>query len=443
MYFSMVKRYGGVPLITKVQATTDPVEELYPRRNSEEEIYNFVLSECEAILNDLLPTSKTEHGRPSQSAALALKSRAALYAGSIAKYGQVQLGGLLGISADKANMYFQTSLDASQALISSNEHALYVNKLPDRTSNYRSLFTDKWNKEVIFARDHNDISPLENGVGTAIDFVLAPAPNAWGYGQGLCSYLEMVEEYEHIDGSSGKLDRDAIKQGLWNIEDLWKNKDPRFFASIYTHGTPWKGKKLDFHRGLLLANGTISLKSVNGIPAYGEQIRPDNPDLGSFGVMKYLNPAYDNMDWRPRSNVAIIVFRYAEILLNQAEAALELGQTQVALDAVNKIRARAGIALLSDINIEKIRHERKVELAFEGHRYWDVRRWRTAVTDLTRDFSDLSYVLDITTKKLKLQIIEQVDGSNVTPVFYEKNYYLPISLKRTGNNTNLIENPGY
>jgi hypothetical protein len=254
---------------------------------------------------------------------------------------------------------------------------------------------------------------------------------------------KMVEEYEYIDGTSGKLDREAIQKGLWNIEDLWKNKDPRFFGTIYTHGTPWKGKKLDFHRGLLLANGTISLRPVNGIPAYGEQMRHDNPDMGSFGVLKYLNPEYDNMDWRPRSDAAIIVFRYAEILLNQAEAAFELGQTQIALNACNEIRKRAGIALLSDITLEKIKHERKVELAFEGHRYWDVRRWRTAVIDLSRDFSDLSYVLDITTKKLKLQVIEQVDGTNVKPVFYEHNYYLPISLKRTGNNPNLVENPGY
>ena len=443
MYFSMVKRYGGVPLITKVQLVTDPLDELYPKRNSEEEIYNFVLSELDICLPDLLPTSKTEKGRPSIAAGLALKSRAALYAGSIAKYGKIQLDGLLGFSPDKANKYFQISLDASQALISSNEHALYVNKLPDRAMNYRSLFTDKWNKEIIFARDHNNISPLEHGVGTAIDFCLAPAPNAWGYGHGLCPYLEMIEEYEHIDGSSGKLDRNAIQTGLWTIEDLWKNKDPRFFGSIYTHGTPWKGAKLDFHKGLLLENGSISLKSVNGVPAYGVQIRPDNGDLGSFGVMKYLNPEYDNMDWRPRSDVALIVFRYGEILLNHAEAAFELGQTQVALDAVNQIRKRAGIALLSDINMEKIRHERKVELAFEGHRYWDVRRWRTAVNDLTRDFSDLSYIQDLKTGKLKLQVIDQVDGNNVTPAFYEKNYYLPISLKRTGNNPNLIENPGY
>ena len=107
MYFSMVKRYGGVPLITKMQQVSDPIAELYPKRNSEEEIYNFVISEVDAIVADLLPIASTDKGRPSRTAALALKSRAALYAATIAKYGKVQLDGLLGFSADKANKYFK------------------------------------------------------------------------------------------------------------------------------------------------------------------------------------------------------------------------------------------------------------------------------------------------------------------------------------------------
>ena len=92
------------------------------------------------------------------------------------------------------------------------------------------------------------------------------------------------------------------------------------------------------------------------------------------------------------------MFRYAEILLNYAEAAFELGKPTEALDAINQIRDRAGIALLTSIDREKIRQERKVELAFEGNRYWDLRRWRTAETDLSIPFSGLRFYLNYNTK---------------------------------------------
>jgi len=443
IYFSMVKRYGGVPLITKVQQITDPEEELYPKRNSEEEIYNYVLSELDLCLPDLLSTSKTEKGRPSKAAALALKSRAALYAGSIARYGKIQLNGLLGIAPSKANDYFKISLDASQAIIDGKEHSLYTKNLPDYVKNYQNLFTDKWNTEIIFARDHNAISLFKGGVGTGYDFWLAPAPNAWGYGNCLAPYLDMLDEYENNDGTPGKLDRAAIQQGLWTVEDLWGKKEPRFFATIYTQGTPWQGSTLDFHRGLRLADGSITMESVAGIPAYGLNYRKDEPAMGTSGVLKYLNPTFNNKNQEPISNVALIVFRYGEILLNHAEAAFETGKTDIALNAINQIRSRAGVPPLTQISMDKIKHERKIELAFEGHRYWDIRRWRTAVNDLTRYFAGLRYILDVETKKLQLQVIENDHGSITSPTFYEYNYYLPITLARTGSNPNLVENPGY
>ena len=137
-----------------------------------------------------------------------------------------------------------------------------------------------------------------------------------------------------------------------------------------------------------------------------------------------------------------IIFRYAEILLNLAEAAFELGKTDEALDAINQIRNRAGIAPLTTIDRNKIHHERKIELAFEGHRYWDVRRWRTAEVDLSKSFSNLRFIVDYTTRKYKLEILPHWDGLPV-PQFYPQHYYMPITLERTNNNPNLVENPGY
>lgn len=440
-YFFMVKRYGGVPLVTKVQGINDPKEELYPERNTEQEVYDFVLSEMDAIASDLPETyAAVDYGRPTRYAALALKCRAALYAASIAKYGTVQLNGLVGIYNSLASSYYQKSYDAAKLIMNSGKHALY-NVDADKVTNFRNIFMVERNTEAIFVRQHDSNDGTTGGNGWNYDFFQCPGPNAWNDGNTDCPYLEMVEEFEHVDGTPGTLDRTAIQTGLWTTEDLWVNKEPRFFASIYTMNTMWKGAKLDYHWGLLKPDGSIITSgSYNGIA--GQSPMFAYPGRTSFGALKYCDESKDAATYN-NSKQDWIVFRYAEVLLNYAEAAFELGKPVEALDAVNQLRKRAGVALRTVIDMDKIRHERKVELAFEGHRYWDVRRWRIATTVLSRDFSGLRYVLDSQTGKFKLIVLEKVDGSISSPVFYPMNYYFPITLKRTANNPNLIENPGY
>lgn len=449
-YFAMVKRYGGVPLILKAQQLTDPEDELYPERDTEEAVYNFIISEVDAIVNDLPEeAASVDLGRATKYAALALKSRAALYAGSIAQYGKVELNGVVGIPSEKAQSYYQTSYDASNAIIQSGKFSLY-DVDADKTTNFKNIFLVKNNSEVIFAKRHDNSNGLiTGGNGWAVDFFQCPRPQGWNRGNLDGPYLDLVEEFEYVDGTSGKLNPSEVESGLWTMEQLWGKKDPRFFATIYTQDTPWKGSFVDYHNGLLLPDGTIMTKdSYNGVLCTGDQ------DLEGtcFGVMKYLDESHDNMAgtnsaWATSSQ-DFLIFRYAESLLNLAEAAYELGKEGEALDAINQIRKRAGIALLSDISRDKIRHERKVELAFEGHRYWDVRRWRTATKDLSKSFSGLRYILDYTSyinneKKYKLEILNNIDGSVSTPLFKEENYYLPITLKRTSSNPNMVENPGY
>lgn len=115
----MVKRYGGVPLITVPQALDESWEELYPSRNSEQEVYDFILAEMDDIINNeyLYETVGDDNlGRPTKYAALALKSRAALYAGSIAQFGKVQMNGLLGIPSSLAEHYYRESYKASKEI---------------------------------------------------------------------------------------------------------------------------------------------------------------------------------------------------------------------------------------------------------------------------------------------------------------------------------------
>lgn len=448
-YFNLVKRYGGVPLIIHTQNINDSEEELYRSRDKEEVIYKFILDEMDAV-EKILPESygANDAGRPTKYAALSLKSRAAMYAGSIASWGTVQIGGLVGISKDKATEFWQSSYDASLGIIMSGKFSLY-NKFTDKTKNYRNIFLDENNSEVIFSEIFDGIS----GKGHSWDMWQNPySYNAWAGGQQASVYLEMVESYDNIDGTSGVIDRSKINAGYWwNVEELWGKKDPRFKASIYTHGTPWApAGTLDYHDAIESPDGSAwwDVGSYKGVLARSRSFGRSTP----FGVLKYLDESKGIIPERYYSTTDFIVFRLGEIFLNGAEAAFELGKYDDALWAVNEIRRRAGMPELSTITREAIRHERKIELAFEGSRYFDIRRWRTGVKDLTKAYNGLRFILqgssisegsyNVSTQKFKLYVVENVAGIPM-PYFDEKHYYLPISLGRTSNNPNLVENPGY
>ena len=124
-YFSMVKRYGGIPLITKVQNRNDPEEELFPHRAKEKEVYDFVISEMALIADDLPELRDSpEYGRPTKYAALALQSRAALYAGSIAQYGTVELDGVVGIESSESQGYYEQAYEAAKTIMETSPHGL-------------------------------------------------------------------------------------------------------------------------------------------------------------------------------------------------------------------------------------------------------------------------------------------------------------------------------
>lgn len=461
-YFAMVQRYGGVPLLTEVPQLNSSEELLYPSRSTEQELWDFIIKETGEI-SEILPGVQDEYGRATSWAALSLQSRAALFAGSVAKYGELDANELTGVSSGLAAGYFDKAYSAADKIIKSGSFDLYrddidQNDISSRIQNFKNVFLKKRNREVILAKQHGGNS-FDPGGGTATwswDVAHAPRPSVWGQGNYQAPYLELVEAFEYVDGRSGKLDQQYVESRLWTMEELWADKDPRFYASIWTNGTPWRdavasnfGKDtINFHTGLIKPDGTF-LASFNetyqGMPVAGDQAY-FHASIGTtntgFGIMKYVDPEADNMVWLMESRTDYAIFRFAETLLNFAEAAYELGKPGEAQDAVNLVRERAGIAALNSIDMEGIRHERRVELAFEGHRYWDLRRWRTAEEKLTRSFSGIQYVLDYSTRKYQVLIHDNIDGDQ-RPTFPNRNYYFPITKMRTAQNENLIENPGY
>jgi len=446
-YFNMVKRYGGVPLITRVQQLDDPNEELFRFRDKEADIYDFILTEIDDIVDDLPDRWEgTDYGRASKYAALALKSRAAMYAGSIASWGEVALNEVVGIQQSKASNYWQASYDASRKIITEGGFSLY-NVHANKTTNFRNLFLDEGNSESIFSEQFDGLS----GKGHSYDMWMNPwGHHVWSAGQQGAVNLEMVESFEYIDGSPGIFDRDKIATGhAWTVDELFGNKDPRFKASVYTHGSSWKSGqvRLDYHVGTETPGGVTNVGSYKGVLcATPTAITP-------FGVLKYLDEAERAFIMeRNHSDTDYMVFRLGEVLLNYAEAAIELGKDGDALWAVNEIRKRAGMPTHETISRDLVRKERKVELAFEGNRYWDLRRWRIAKEELSHVFHGLRFTLDgssyaegaynVLTAKYKLTIQDNIDGIPA-PYFDTKHYYLPIGLGRTANNSNLVENPGY
>lgn len=458
-YFAMVKRYGGVPLVTREVPMDAPEEDLYPARATEKACYDFIIDELTACAKDL--DNKPQAGRAGKGAALTLLSRVALYAGSIQKYGKVDLDGLVGIPANGDRNYFQIAADAAKQCIDECGYSLY-NGNPDKVQNLRDIFLVKDNSEAIMVKRHDGAGG--EAYRWSWDIANCPKPNAWSVGQYLLPYYDFIEEFEYADGSDGHIDHEVLTSKSWTMDEFLKDRDPRLLAWFWTNGSDWPGAVggavfgegiVAMYDGIRLGDGSVyhnvSTPAYEGVMCYGDQMNEfrerDNLHTG-FGVRKYLDPTADNMTWFMYSTTDFQIFRYAETLLNYAEALVELGRNDDALVYVNMIRERAGVAPLSSVDIDAVRHEREVELCFENHRYWDLRRWRTAEKELNGPHTGLNYLLDWDAfkrgeKRFYLEIKERIDDRVSDPVFPSSNYYMPIGDGTIAINPKIKENVGY
>ena len=428
-YFEMVKRFGGIPLITDVVPIQGNYDEIYRERNSEKEIYDFISSEMDDI-SEVLPAFAIEEGRITKWTALALKSRALLYAGSVANFGSEQLNGLLGFPSSEASKYYLESLNASREIIQSGIFSLY-RKFNDPVENFSNLFIDETdNPEIIFSEKYD----YESGKSHQWDALAQPAGFGFNWSSNYPVYLETLEQFDFIDGTSGKVDRDMYDDNT-PIDPSWyfEMRDPRMRASIFYPGSNFKGGTVFFHRsmrGSLEGWPQSGLSKLTGSMATGLLIRkrtnPDTPDA-------------------TRSSTDYIVFRYGEILLNYVEASYYLNDPNGDMEStMNEIRDRAGMPLLSksEITENKIRQERKCELAFEDHVFWDLRRWRIAVEELNNVRRHrLHYRFNANNETYTMEMADgDLGGVRLHP---ERNYYYALGLSRLADNPKLIENPGY
>lgn len=426
-YFEMVKRMGGVPLVTTSlqydPGKGDPAS-LQIARSKESEVYDFVISEAETI-KDQLPANATIKSRATKAAALAMEARAALYAASIAKYGagtpQVFLpNGEVGIPAGMAAGYYTKALAASEEIIKGNAGAYQLyNVLPDKSDNFAAIFLDKStvNQESILIEDFKAA-----GAGRSHGYTINNQPYSFSDEGGdagrLNPSLNFVQSFEKLDNTFAPL---PTKDGQGNpvyydfnpdgLFQIFAGRDARLAGTVLLPNAIFKGSRVDIWKGYQLADGSIltsdeasQLKPLPGTTTDVQVVGKDGPvniefrAQSGFYIRKWLDPTVGSGRRGRGSDVAFIRYRYAEVLLNAAEAAFELGQTALAADYMNQVRSRAGLMIpltAGEITFDRIVHERRVELAFEGHELFDKKRWRiahivwdgnaTTLTDLTNN----------------------------------------------------------
>lgn len=398
VYFELVKRMGGVPLITSqliYDGSGDPSSLQIPRAK-ESEVYDFIYSEIQEIKDNLTETvgSRT---RANKITALALQSRAMLYAGSIAKYNSLMsspistTGGEVGIPANMANDYYQKSLSASEEIIADPEYELYNPAGSAKGENFYKLFFDKSAKEVIFAKDF-----MTGKVhGFTYDNVVRSFRTDIEGSSILTPSLSLVESFEYLDGSKGTLkDKDA--QGNYitytNMADIFANKDARLYGTVVYPGSQFRNMPVNMQAGVAIwEDGEYTFKVGNlgsahddgGVLTGFDGPRNDDQYVSNTGfyLRKFVSESPQDGVRPSLASNWWTWFRLGEIYLNAGEAAFELGQTAKALNYINEVReAHGGFPAnsLTELTIETIQNERRVELAFEDHRFFDLKRWRIA-----------------------------------------------------------------
>lgn len=401
-YFELFKRYGGVPILDHL-ATLE--ENLNLPRNSTEEVYKFIIMNCDSAIK-VLPKSYdgSNTGRATLGTAYALKCRTFLYAASpLYNNGSYNLA-LCDSAAHIASVFL-----ANGALLKS-QYAL--------ESNYGTLFTRKYDsKELIFERRDGNSNSLEKA-NFPIGFEgLSP--------EATCPSQNLVDAYEM---NNGKPITDPASN--YNPANPYVNRDPRLGYTVIWNNSTFKKRAIELWDGGIDAK---PLERASKTGYYLKKFMDDNLDL--------------SLASQPSSRHCWYFFRLGEVYLNYAEAMNEaFGPTDTryglsAVDAVNAIRKRAGMPNLAaadyattDALRQKIRNERRVELAFEEHRSWDVRRWQIAESTLGADLRGMD-------------IVKNADASfTYTPfvvehrTFLPKMYYYPIPESEIQKENKLVQN---
>ena len=413
-YFDLLKGFGGVPIIGDRVTSLDDEDfsALFDRKSIEE-----VVSYIESELDQAIAALPEDNGaRATRGAAMALKARVLLYAASP----------LYTNDVDDAQKW-QAAVDAAQAVMDMNKYSLVTDLDPDPAENYRQLFVQRRaTSEDIFMRFYFETG-TEGRSGRAIPIERMNGPNGSGGWGGNCPMQNFVDDFEMSNG----LAIDDPGSG-YDDQDPYVNRDPRFYATVVFNGSMTRDRTYES----FLPGGQDS-------PDGNE---PWNTSPTGYLMRKFMREDITLNDWNDMGTTPWRYMRYAEVLLNYAEAANEAsGPVQSVYDAINTVRSRAGMPDLSlglskDQMRERIHNERRIELAFEEHRYFDVRRWRIAMEVENQPAGRVS-IIRADDGTLSFSYDQEALGGKQ---FLSQHYWFPIPLEEIiASNGLLIQNPDY
>lgn len=402
-YFELARTFGKAPLITKAQELTD---DLIVAPSSFADIVGFIKNECDNYADKLPKTYSDDKmaGHATRGAFRALKSRALLYLASPLN------------SADDSQKWAEAAQAAKDVMDLSVYHLYRLGNTP-----YRSMEFDESaaNEEIIFERRFTFPEAPHN-----IHMMWSLDSEDAGSWNGLYPTQNLVDAYETTDG---KLISDPANK-LYNAQDPYKNRDSRFYQSIVYNGSTW-----ETHVMSMVTNTVDPSKSGSCKPKIGKA----RCGYGPKKFMEELDPSTNLYGGYAQSN-NFPYFRYAEILLNYAEAKNEAlaAPDQSVYDAINDVRTRSGQPelpekLSKEAMRERIRNERRIELLLEEHRFYDLRRWKDA-NALKAPIMGMNIYDDNVTLKYEINKVED-------RVFTGAHYYLPIPLAEQEKNPLLKE----
>jgi len=410
-YFNLVKRYGGVPLLDKAQAVED---ELLVSRSTLEASFSFIETELEKAYAGLPETAVG--GKASRWTAKALLGRSLLY----------QASPLYNVNNDRE--LWKKSADASLAVITAKKYSLYPN--------LKTLWlTPGTNQESLFEVQYK-MPEKHHGWDALVKPLRLANADA-----GQCSPVqELVNAFPM---SNGKLITEAGSG--YDPKHPYEGRDDRFYSFIAYNGAKMKGTT----SGPPLQEITLEIYK-GGVDYDANPANVIYNTITGYYTVKAVNPENTIYTYAYSSTQPWIELRYAEVLLNYAEAQNEyLSAPDASIyDAVNEIRSRAGITQAipaGSLSKEQMRtlihNERYIELCFENKRYWDLRRWKQAVSRLDGK-SATGVIITKNTDGSFSYNYQPIDPN--PPVFTEKMYFLPIPFAETTKNPNLLpNNPGW
>lgn len=431
-HFDLICWFGACPIITDV---FDPSSDMNMYRTPAPEALKWIADECDAIISSgALPfyyaNQTANWGRVSEAAAYALKSRALLYRASA-----------LNNPGNEAS-WWNDAANAAKAFITANENAgkpysLFVSADYPNESVYRESIADaRFNSEIILARSiwwTNQVEKVFLPVGFTGKFSAAGRTNPT---QNFVDCFEMANGKKIYEVGSG-----------YNDQKPFENRDPRLSQIVFYHGMTW-GRADDSEQRQLDMSSNDGAQGIDYTSSMG----------GTY-TGYYLKKWVNNISCKQGETYAHAwpIFRYTEILLNAAEALCETGNTSEAFIYINQIRDRAGMPHYDGLTKEelrdRIRNERRIELSFEDHRMWDLRRWKA----YEGAQSNVSYDINTSSQQLLTLYGVKITGSASNPTFTyglaetvnsrvfntPKNYLFPIPNNDVKRAPNLGQNPGW